>query len=320
MRCIKCRGQAVIELRRHHSAFCKPHYLEFFHNQVERAIRRQRMLTPDDRVLVGVSGGKDSLALWDILLQMGHDATGLHIHLGIGDYSDRSGEKTVAFAERRGAPLIQIDLAQAYGMTVPDLSRALRRVPCSGCGLSKRYILNKEAHERGFTVVATGHNLDDEAATLLGNTLHWQVGYLARQSPVLPATTEKLVKRVKPLYTLTEREIAAYALLQRIDYIQEECPNAVGARSILYKEALDRIEVQSPGAKHQFVLGFLDKVKPMMQEAQDEFELRDCALCGQPTTAEVCAFCRTWQQAHRKARERRERQGRQPATPQRQGI
>ena len=307
MRCSKCQGQAVIELRRHHSAFCKPHYLEFFDHQVARAIHRQHMFSADDRILVGVSGGKDSLSLWDYLLRAGYNATALHIHLGIGDYSDTSYQKTTRFANERGADLIAVDLAGSYGMGVPELSQSLRRVPCSGCGLSKRYILNKEAYDRGFTVVAMGHNLDDEAATLMGNILQWQVGSLARQSPSLPTNGEKLVKRVKPLYTLTEREVAANALLRGIDYVEEECPNAVGARSILYKNALDLIEVQSPGTKYNLVTGFLERIRPLMNEAQEEFELRDCAICGQSTTSEVCAFCRMWQQAHRKAQEQRDR-------------
>ena len=301
MKCSKCQRLAVIELRHHHSAFCQDDYLDFFDRQVERAIRRQGMFTPEDRIVVGVSGGKDSLSLWDYLLRHSYNATALHIHLGIGDYSHNSYLKTLNFAAAREAPLITVDLARSYGMGVPQLSQSLRRVPCSGCGLSKRYILNKEAHDRGFTVVAMGHNLDDEAATLMGNILHWEVGNLARQSPALPAKGQKLVKRVKPLYTLTEREVAANALLRGIDYVAEDCPNAVGASSLLYKNALDLIEAQSPGTKQSFVAGFLDRIRPLMEEAQDEFELQDCAVCGQSTTGEVCAFCKMWRQARQKA-------------------
>ncbi len=300
MRCTKCKETASIELRRHHSAFCKPHYLEFFDRQVERAIRRHKMFAPDDRILVGVSGGKDSLTLWDFLLRHEYDCTGLHIHLGIGDYSGNSHQRTVAFAEERGASLITVDLAQAYGMGVPELSDALRRVPCSGCGLSKRYILNKEAFDRGFDVVAMGHNLDDEAATLMGNVLHWEVGSLARQQPALPSTRDTLIKRVKPLYTMTEREVAANAILRGIDYVEEECPNSVGARSIVYKNALDDIEAKSPGTKHGFVSTFLDRIRPVMETSQEDFDLRECTICGQATTGEVCAFCRMWQQARAK--------------------
>ena len=317
MKCSKCKGRASIELRRHHVAYCKPDYLEFFDNQVERAIHKQRMFKPDDRIMVGVSGGKDSLTLWDFLLRMEYDVTALHIHLGIGEYSNHSHSTTVKFAEERGAPLITVDLAEQYGMGVPELSQAIRRVPCSGCGLSKRYILNKEAYDRNFTVVAMGHNLDDEAATLMGNVLHWEMGALARQSPSLPTNREKLIKRVKPLYTVTEREVAANAILRGIEYVEEECPNSVGARSIMYKNALDQIETQSPGTKHAFFSIFLDRIRPVMEAAQEDFDLRECDICGQATTGAVCAFCRMWENAHRKATEnpRRVHQGKESEEP-----
>lgn len=296
MRCIKCKGKACIEIRRHHAAFCPDHFLEYFRNQVARGVKEYGMFTHRERVLVAVSGGKDSLSLWDVLLDMGYQVAGLHIQLGIGDYSSLSREKTEAFASRRGAELILVDIARDYGLGIPELSRALRRAACSGCGLSKRYLFNKVAWERGYPVVATGHNLDDEAATLLGNVLHWQVGYLARQSPVLESTHPRLVKKVKPFYTLTERETAAYALLKGIDYVVEECPYAEGARSLLYKEALNRIEQESPGAKQSFLVGFLEKLRPVLREREGA-RLIECVHCGQPTTTEVCAFCRMWERA-----------------------
>jgi tRNA-5-methyluridine54 2-sulfurtransferase len=297
MRCIKCAEKAVIELPRHSSAFCKPHFLEYFTNQVKRAVRRNEMFTHQDRILVAVSGGKDSLTLWHVLSRMGYLTAGLHIHLGIGAYSDASYEKTARFALHHGLDLVTVNLHERYGLGVPEVSKKLRRVPCSACGLSKRYILNREAFERGFTVIATGHNLDDEAATLLGNILHWQIEPLTRQSPVLASNGKRLVKRVKPLYTITERESAAYALLCGIDFIEEECPNAHRAKSLLYKDVLDRIEVGSPGTKQRFLTDFFDKAKGHLRHGVDAVALRECAMCGDTTTAEICAFCRLWQQA-----------------------
>jgi len=93
--------------------------------------------------------------------------------------------------------------------------------------------MNRVARDGGYTVLATGHNLDDEAAVLFGNTLNWQTSYLQRQSPVL-AAREGLVRKVKPLCRFYEREMAAYALVEGIEYIYDECPYAVGAKSILY--------------------------------------------------------------------------------------
>jgi uncharacterized protein (TIGR00269 family) len=273
--------------------------LEFFRNQVERNIKKHCMFTHDERLLVAVSGGKDSLALWDVLLGHGYSAAGLHIDLGIGEYSMLSREVTESFARQTGADLIVVDVKTTYGMAIPALSRALRRVPCSGCGLTKRYIFNRTARERGYNVLVTGHNLDDEAATLFGNVLHWQTGYLGRQSPVLDSTHSMLAKKVKPLYTLTERETASYAFLRGIKFIHEECPHAEGASSILYKNTLNTIERESPGTKQMFVDGFLQRFQPLVHMGED-VKLMECTRCGEPTTTEVCAFCRTWELAKRR--------------------
>lgn len=300
MKCRRCGGGAVIELRRHNAAFCAPDFLEFFRNQVREAIRRHRMFAREEPILVAVSGGKDSLALWDVLIDEGYRTTGLYLDLGIFDYSAESRARCARFAADRGAELMVVSVAEAVGAPVPVIKDVTRRPPCSGCGLSKRYLLNRAALERGFPVVATGHNLDDEAATLFGSVMHWQMDALPRQSPALPSTHPKLVRRVKPLYRLTERETAAYAVLRRIDYIVEECPFARGATSIAHKEILNRMEDASPGAKHNFLFGFLDKARPAFERAE-AVPLQECARCGQVTTGALCAFCKLADQVKRSA-------------------
>ncbi|MGH7323641.1 MAG: TIGR00269 family protein [Candidatus Rokuibacteriota bacterium] len=298
MKCRKCGQGAVIELRRHNAAFCTPDFLDFFRNQVREAIRRHRMFTADEQVLVAVSGGKDSLALWDVLIEDGYRTSGLYLDLGIFDYSIESRAKCERFAAERGVPLIVSCVADEVGAPVPVIKQVTRRPPCSGCGLSKRYLMNRVALEQGFPVVATGHNLDDEAATLFGSVMHWQTEALPRQSPMLPSTHPKLVRRVKPLYRLSERETAAYAFLRRIDYIVEECPFAKGATSIQHKEILSRLEEVSPGAKHNFLFGFLDRARAVFERAE-AVDLHECARCGQVTTGTVCAFCKLSDQVKR---------------------
>jgi tRNA-5-methyluridine54 2-sulfurtransferase len=280
----------VIEIRRHHAAFCTEHFLTMFRTQVEKAIRRLRMMAPQDRILLAVSGGKDSLALWDVLLDLGYDVTGLYLGLGIGDYSDRSHAVARAFADRRGASLRVVDLERDHGYDIPTAGKRGSRSTCAICGLSKRYVFNREALEGGFDVLATGHNLDDEAATLLGNTLRWQTDAIARQSPVLPAR-EGMVKKVKPLHRLSELETAAYAFLRGIEYVVEECPLVAGNTQLRYKEAMNAIEQTSPGTKAQFFLGYLERAAPLFR-SEDRAELRACESCGQPTTGRYCAFCR----------------------------
>jgi len=298
MKCRKCGGTAVLELRRHNAAFCAPDFLDFFRNQVREAIRKYRMLEKDEHVLVAVSGGKDSLALWDVLLDEGYSTTGLYLDLGIFDYSIESRAKCETFAAARGVPLIVRSVAEEVGAPVPVIKDVTRRPPCSGCGLSKRYLMNRVALDHGIGVVATGHNLDDEAATLFGSITHWQTDALARQSPALPASHAKLARRVKPLYRLSERETAAYAFLRKIDYIVEECPFAKGATSIAHKEILSRMEDASPGAKHNFLFGFLEKGRAAFERAE-AVELRECVRCGQVTTGTVCAFCKLADQVKR---------------------
>jgi uncharacterized protein (TIGR00269 family) len=298
MKCRKCGGRAVLELRRHNTAFCGADFVDFFRHHVLETVRRWRMLTRDEPVLVAVSGGKDSLALWDVLHDAGYRTTGLYIDLGIFDYSHASKARCEAFAAERGLPLRVVAVADEMGAAIPVVRDATRRPTCSACGLSKRYIMNRAALEGGFPVVATGHNLDDEAATLFGSTLRWDESALARQTPVLAATHAKLARRVKPLFRMSERETAAYAFLRGIDYIVEECPFARGATSIMHKELLNRLEDTSPGSKAMFLQGFLDKTRGLFQE-RETVTLTECVRCGQTTTGEVCAFCKLRDQVKR---------------------
>jgi uncharacterized protein (TIGR00269 family) len=301
VKCRKCGGKAVLELRRHNTAFCADDFLGFFRHHVLETVRRSKMFTREESVLVAVSGGKDSLALWDVLHDAGYRTAGLYIDLGIFEYSAISRAKCEAFAAERGSRLVVVSVAETVGAGIPQVRETTRRPTCSACGLSKRYIMNRTALEHGFAVLATGHNLDDEAATLFGSTLRWDESALARQAPVLEATHPKLVRRVKPLYRMSERETAAYAFLRGIDYIVEECPFARGATSITHKELLNRLEDGSPGAKASFFLQYQEKARHLFK-AGAEVDLRECARCGQTTTGEICAFCKLADQVRRAGR------------------
>jgi tRNA-5-methyluridine54 2-sulfurtransferase len=313
MKCKRCRrAQAVVDLPSHHAAFCPDCFFLFFRKQVKEGIRKYRLLSPDDRVLVCVSGGKDSLVLWDVLMELGYRTEGLYIDLGIEGYSERSREKVTAYAEARGKTPIVVELARE-GIPIPEAARCVRMQECSICGTVKRYFFNRVAAEGNFRVVATGHNLDDETARLLGNVLHWQRDRLSRQHPYLPEAGEGLVRKVKPLWRVTEMETAAYGFLKGIDYVTEECPMSEDATSLVYKEALSLIEDKMPGSRIVFYQGFLDPANPLRRPEDQETAAvdaeqeggapRPCASCGAPTFAEVCAFCRIRERVRKRREE-----------------
>jgi uncharacterized protein (TIGR00269 family) len=283
----------------------------FVHEQVARAVKSERMFGPNDRILVAVSGGKDSLTLWHILLTLGYRADALYVDLGIPGYSEKSHEKVQRFADKLAqsheTKLIVHTVEEREGAGIRELAMLIHRPTCSTCGTIKRYQFNRAAVEQEYDVMATGHNLDDEAARLLGNVLHWQTEYLDKQGPSLPASVEGFAKKVKPLYRLSEREIAAYAVLNRIDYIVEECPMAKGSKMLLYKEVLNRLETESPGTKQRFYCGFLDRnvaAEPRTETMQDNDRaaLHPCVACGQPTSAEICSYCKMMARAKAKVR------------------
>jgi uncharacterized protein (TIGR00269 family) len=302
MKCRKCSSRAVINMRQHKLPLCKPHFTQWVLNQTDRNIHRYKMFSKREKILVAVSGGKDSLALWDVLDKSGYNTTGLHINLGINgeaNYSDRSQKFVEKFATQRDLPMIIVDIREQYQWSLPEIavrSKKYRSKPCAVCGLAKRHILNQTALQNHFDVLVTGHNLDDEVAVLFSNTLNWDLNLLQRQSPVLPSRGG-LLKKAKPFCRLYEKETAAYALLESIDYIEEECPFSIGSTTIQHKETLNQIEHNHAGTKLSFYLKFLNAKKDLfVGDNQNLFDSNltfVCETCGQPTTKPGdCSFCR----------------------------
>jgi uncharacterized protein (TIGR00269 family) len=284
----------------HKLALCKEHYLQWLPEQTEETIKKYSMFTRRQKVLISVSGGKDSLSLWDILWRLGYHVDGLYINLGIDkgiNYSLRSKEFAEKFAIERNLKLHIVDITREYGYSIPEMAKHTcrgRKKVCSVCGLVKRHVMNRFSREHGYDVLATGHNLDDEVATLFGNTLSWSVGYLVRQGPVLPEASG-LSKKVKPLFRFYERQMTAYAFLQGIQYIIDDCPYSTDATSIYYKQLLNQMEEDRPGTKLSFYLHFLKAKKQGLLSITNEDEIKKlstCPSCGQPTSSPTaCAFC-----------------------------
>ncbi|GAB6060216.1 ATP-binding protein [Desulfonatronum parangueonense] len=292
MKCRKCKALAAVALPSHNTAFCAECYPDFFRSQVERSIHRHKMIAPQERVLVAVSGGKDSLALIMQLQELGHDVHGLHVDLDIPDSSPEARRVCETFCEALKVPLTVVELRRE-GLSIPLVKSRLTRPICSVCGKLKRYYFNKFAMENNFTVLATGHNLDDEVSRLFANTIRWDSAYLSDQGPLLPATAG-FASRIKPLYRLTEFEIANFCFLRGIEHVTAPCPYSAKASFPVYKGLWSDLETRMPGAKVQFYENFLRDGRPVFAAWADrqESELLACSSCGYPTSAETCGVCR----------------------------
>lgn len=298
MKCKICKATAVVSLRSHHAGFCAPCFLKFFERQVARGIRYgygapgQRLCAPGDKILVAISGGKDSLGLTLELARQGYDVTGLHIDLAIPGSSEVTRAVVERFCARHGIKLMVREMARE-GLAIPAVKARLKRPICSACGKIKRYWFNKTALDHGFDALATGHNLDDEIARLFSNTLRWDTAYLSDQGPLLPSE-HGFAKKIKPLWRLTEFETANYAFLMGIEHHYAPCPYSAGASFTCHKHLWQQLEEAMPGRKLDFYQGFLERGKPVFarREAEAGERLSPCTRCGYPTSAEICGVCR----------------------------
>jgi len=292
MKCRKCKAPAEIPLPSHNTAFCRECFAAYFTGQVEKAIRRHDMIRPGERVLVALSGGKDSLTLMLELSRLGYDVTGLHVDLGIPVSSPAARAKVAGFCELHGLPLRVVEL-EKEGLPIPDVKRYINRPICSACGKIKRHWFNRVALEGGFQVLATGHNLDDEVARLFANTLRWDAGYLSDQGPCLDAESG-FARKIKPLYRLTEFETACYAFLNGIEIHSAPCPYSGKASFTGHKRLWADLEHTSPGSKIAFYDGFLKRGRPASRSswAKAGVELAPCESCGSPTSTGICGVCR----------------------------
>ena len=293
MKCKICKAEAVVALRSHNAAFCPDCYKDFFARQVERGIEGQKLFTRNERVLVALSGGKDSLALMLELSRQGYNVTGLHIDLAIPVSSAAARGVVERFCAKHGLKLMIKEMV-AEGLPIPLVKERLNRPICSACGKIKRHFFNKVALDEGFDALATGHNLDDEVARLFSNTLRWDTSYLSDQGPRLDSE-HGFSRKVKPLWRLSEFETANYAFLMGIENHYAPCPYSPGASFTTLKGLMQNLEFAMPGRKLDFYQGFLSRGRPVFarREAEVGMQLAPCTECGYPTSSgDRCGVCR----------------------------
>ena len=292
MKCRFCGKRAEIVIRRHRISLCTTCYPGFFEKQVMHAIERGKMFSREDRICVAVSGGKDSMSLIHALNKLGFDVVAVHIDLGIEKYSKECRKVVESYCRSSHIPLVVYDLKEMKHASITDLAVKETRPPCSICGAIKRQLTNKLAREEGCKALATGHNLDDELVFLFSNLLRADTVSLAKQKPVLPASG-LMIRKVKPLYRLTDQEVMFYVETEHIPYHHGTCPLSGEASTLLYKNWWNELEEKKPGIKASFYFGFLRKIQPVLERnvEQEQSMIQECEVCGEPTSRKVCSVC-----------------------------
>nr|WP_245521878.1 TIGR00269 family protein [Staphylothermus hellenicus] len=264
-----------------------------------RTIKRYNLIRKGDRVLLGLSGGKDSVVLAHILSKL-RESIGFklylaHINLGIGEYSEKNAEVAKKISEKTNAPLIILDLRKILGVGIPELALKTRRPPCSVCGVVKRYLLNALAVELKANSIATGHNLDDMATFILKEFLVQNLEQIPKLAPRIEGVKDYLVAKIKPLYETYEEDIKKYAELNNILYVEEKCPLADETTLTWHlKKHLRDLEYRFPG----LTIGFIRRlVKNIEKYPKPGDTIRRCSICGMPSSGKICSFCKITEKA-----------------------
>ena len=292
-KCQKCGEDAVIFVSHQGRWLCRKHFNSYFFQKLEKIIKHYKLFTKKDKLFLAVSGGKDSMSLWDALYHIGYKPIGYYIKLGLGPHEDKIIDTITNFAKDRALEFRVFDFPKIYGKTIPQLATSKKRRICSVCGLVKRYHFNYIATKEGFDVVVTGHNLDDEITSIAIDNLRWEIKELGRKDgPLMEEWHDRFAKRAKPFALFTDKEIALFASIRKINYYREKCIyHDEHSTRIDLKRVFEEFDRVHPGAKVQYYKNFL-KIKDIFVPYLEELPLRECKICGMPTRIGVCAFCR----------------------------
>jgi uncharacterized protein (TIGR00269 family) len=282
MKCDKCSAPAVLFQKYSGLHLCKTHFAADVEKKIKRELRKEQI---EGTLAVALSGGKDSAVtlsvLSDLLPPRGIEIIAVTVDEGISEYRDKAIESAALLVAELGVRWEIASFKEYFDVRIDDMQER----PCSLCGILRRSLLNRLAKSVGASALATGHNLDDEAQTVLMNYLRGDTGRLLR----LDSPAKKgLVRRVKPLKYVPEKEVALYAILKGIPINLDECKFSAGVFRAEVRDVLNEVELRHPGTKYALIRG-LERILPLTRRVP--FELSECARCGEPAVATLCQTC-----------------------------
>ncbi len=292
MKCQRCSKTAVVFQKYSNAHFCKPHFIEDVERKIKRDIRKFGMIKKGERIAVALSGGKDSTVLLYVLHKIFQNRRDLEllavtIDEGIAGYREHTLEHAIKLTRELGINHTIVSFKEGFGVTLDELAAKKEHAACTLCGVLRKNLLNRVARELGANKLATGHNLDDEAQTILMNYLRGDTDRLKRMLPGI--TQPGLVMRIKPLRSIPEKEVALYGFLNSLPVSTDECLYAGEALRNEIREIVNNYEVRHPGTKYSLLGGF-DEIAPMMQPPATQ--IVRCEICGEPSSVAVCKTCR----------------------------
>ncbi len=282
MRCDKCSAPAIVFQKYSGLHLCQKHFLSDVEKKIKREVRKARV---EGTLAVAFSGGKDSavalFVLNELLAKSGTNIVAITVDEGIAGYRDVTLKTAALLITQLGIEWKVISFEQQFGIRIDQVSDR----PCTLCGILRRSLLNRAAKGIGASTLATGHNLDDEAQTILMNYLRGDIDRLVRLDHGKKAG---LVRRIKPLKYVPEKEVALYALLKGIPIDLEECRFSFGVFRAEVRELLNELEANHPGTKYSLARGH-EKILQLTQPKP--FKLRECVECGEPSVKQLCQSC-----------------------------
>ena len=297
MKCTKCGNpHVIIKKEESGQVLCKKCFIKSIEKKAAKTIKKEKLIEKGDKVLVALSGGKDSVSLLEILNDYKErriiDLCAVTVYEGIDNYRQDGVDIAIKHAERLGIEHKVVSMKNEYGITLDEImEKENHRIPCSYCGVFRRDILNKAAREMGATKIATGHNLDDEVQGIMMNYLEGNTDNISKFGPKTNSKAKEFTVKIKPLREVPEKEIGLYVVAKELDVHFAGCPYAQHSFRKEVSDMLTNLTEQHPTIKYSTLRGY-DKIRAAIgNQFTKEYKLRRCSRCGEPSANELCRAC-----------------------------
>ena len=267
-----------------------PEFNQYIMDTAREVIIDYELIKPNERVAVGLSGGKDSVLTLHLLVELmdefDFELIAVSIDEGISGYRGEGVKAARVNANKLGVELVEGSFKEEFGFTLDQVAD-LYQSACIPCGVFRRQLLNKISNELGANKVATGHNLDDEIQSFLMSFAKADFRRFSKFGPKLDRIHPKLVPRIKPLWKIPEKDVGIWAVMNRADIHFAECPYSHTSLRAKVKNYLNQMEGKRKGTK----LSILESFSKTFKFQKKEIIVGQCQRCSEPSSLNICKAC-----------------------------